>query len=269
VLPAEGPSTKQTVGNALINGKLRLAGLASPATDGNTRNELYLWHYFGDPSMSMWGGDPPVIWDPARFNAVYEAYSGPSIPDPPPYEVKVTLPAELNGRPIALLRGGEVIGKGTAGNGIGIVRAEFGDGSPKPGELQVAVEPADGPPVKVPVGGVPEPAPPPPTGPADTTLTQTCPADARFPDDATLRGRLSPAFAGAQIKVTWTKPGGRGSFDHTVPTDAQGNFSDTIHPQTEDPNNGGTWHVVSSYAGDAGHKAASGEPCAFEAINDG
>ena len=64
VLPGEGSLLKQRTGNALIRGKLRLAGLSPPATDGSTRNELYLWHYFGDPSMQMWGGDPiklPIV----------------------------------------------------------------------------------------------------------------------------------------------------------------------------------------------------------------
>ena len=41
------------MGDALIPGKLRLAGLSPPGSDGNTRNELYLWHYFGDPTMQM------------------------------------------------------------------------------------------------------------------------------------------------------------------------------------------------------------------------
>ena len=80
VLPSEGPATKQRMGDALINGKLRLAGLAPPSGpgisggDGNTRNELYLWHYFGDPSMQMWGGGhAPFVFNPELFKAVFLA----------------------------------------------------------------------------------------------------------------------------------------------------------------------------------------------------
>ena len=66
------------MGDALIRGKQRLAGIWAPSGpgitggDGNSRNELYLWHYFGDPSMQMWGGDPikfPTILD---FRAVFD-----------------------------------------------------------------------------------------------------------------------------------------------------------------------------------------------------
>ena len=67
VLPSEGPASKQRMGDALVHGKLRLAGLAPPSGpgivggDGNTRNELYLWHYFGDPTMQMWGGGHAAV----------------------------------------------------------------------------------------------------------------------------------------------------------------------------------------------------------------
>ena len=60
-----------------MSGKLRLAGLAPPSGpgiaggDGNTRAELYLWHYFGDPTMQMWGGGGnPIIFNPNLFKAI-------------------------------------------------------------------------------------------------------------------------------------------------------------------------------------------------------
>jgi hypothetical protein len=273
VLPSEGPATKQTVGNALINGKLRLAGLASPTTDGSTRQELYLWHYFGDPSMSMWGGDPPHIWDPGLFNAVFQkSYTGPPVPgDPPPYQVNVALPQELAGRPVALVRDGDTVGKAVAGKGSVSVPAAFGDGSPKPGDLSVVVEPADGPPVNVPVSGVPDPNPPPPP-PADTRLSQTCPShpetyfDVEDDGDFTVTGNLSPGFAGAKITLTYTTPAGNNppsrSFERSVTTDANGNWTDTIKPKVEESDNPrGDWKVKSRYDGDAGHKASATETC--------
>jgi hypothetical protein len=138
-----GPRDEAAHGDALINGKLRLAGLAPPAGDGNTRYEFYLWHYFGDPSMQMWGGgSPPILFDPATIKAIYKAK--PFNPgDPPPFEVNVTLPAQLAGQAISLLRNGQVIGKALAGDGGATIPASFGDGSVNPGELEVAFE-ADG-----------------------------------------------------------------------------------------------------------------------------
>ncbi|MCW2997118.1 MAG: peptidase gingipain [Solirubrobacterales bacterium] len=176
ILPGEGPPTKQRTGDALINGKLRLAGLAPPSRpgiaggDGSTRNELYLWHYFGDPSMQMWGGgNPPIVFDPAVFTAVYKSL--PPVPgDPAPYEVNVTLPAALAGQPISLLRNGQVIGKAFAGAGVATIPASFGDGSVKPGELEVAFEGDGAQPVKFPVKGVPEPQPE-PAKPADLVVS--------------------------------------------------------------------------------------------------
>jgi hypothetical protein len=272
VLPAEGPATKQRVGNALINGKLRLAGLASPATDGSTVDELFLWHYFGDPSMQMWGGDPPVIYLPAQFTARFEQYSGPPIPDPPPYEVRVTLPRELAGQPISLLRNGQVIGKAVAGDGVAAVRAAFGDGSVKPGDLEIAIEPDGGPAVKVPVEGVPapQPAPAPEPGPVDTQLTQQCaesPIDYR--DPMTTSGKLDPGFTGAKIVVKYTEPDEQTgeatgpTFEKTVTTDAGGNWSDTITPgqRPNESAKAGTWKVEARFEGDSGHKPSQGTAC--------
>jgi hypothetical protein len=154
VLPAEGPATAQRTGDALINGKLRLAGLSPPAGDGNTRAELYLWHYFGDPSMQMWGGGhPPFVFDPSLIKANYTAFvPGPTpIPDPPPYLVEVTFPAALIGQPISLLRNGEVIGKAVAGEGSATIPAAFGDGSVSPGDLMIAIDADGSPPISAPV----------------------------------------------------------------------------------------------------------------------
>jgi hypothetical protein len=179
VLPGEGPASKQRTGEALIHGKLRLAGLAPPSGpgiaggDGSTRNELYLWHYFGDPSMQMWGGGKlPIVFDRALFNAVYKEQPPTPVPGPK-FEVNVTLPKELAGQPISLLHNGQVIGKAFAGDGVVTIPASFGDGSVKPGELEVAVEGDGAQPVKVPVHGVPapKPPPPPPAPPADLIVS--------------------------------------------------------------------------------------------------
>ena len=138
VLAGEGPATKQRVGDALTHGKLRLAGLAPPSGpgiaggDGNTRSELYLWHYFGDPTMQMFGGgSAPIVFNPAIFKAVYKELPIPRPGDPPPFLVELTFPSNpaLTGQPISLLRNGEVIGKAIAGDGSVAVAATFNDGA--------------------------------------------------------------------------------------------------------------------------------------------
>ena len=252
VLPAEGPATKQRTGQALMNGKMRLAGLASPATDGDSRNELLLWHYFGDPSMQMWGGDPIHIWDVVSFSAVYASGGIPG--DPGPYHVNVQLPPGLNGQAISLLQDGQVIGKATAHDGQASVPADFDSDNKDVGDLKVAIDSIGSEPVTIPVSG-------------ETSLSQTCPDDVSFNSPATVRGKLSPGFANASITVTWTRPGGRGSFDHTVTTDAQGNWTDTISTGRDDPNgggNGGTWLVHATYGGDESHAGSSTRDCSFQ-----
>jgi hypothetical protein len=256
VLPSEGPATKQRMGDALINGKLRLAGIAPPASDGNTRAELYLWHYFGDPSMQMWGGgETPIAFNPARFKAIYKADLTPPGPDPgPKYGVQVTLPKELAGQSISLLRGGEVVGKALAGDGSVTIPASFGDGSVKPGELKVAVEGVGAQPVSVPVEGVP---------PAPTTLTQVCPAASVTDQPLTVTGTLSTAPAGSKVTVTFAyQPVLTRPAVHTVvkevSTDASGAWSASITPTANEP---GTWVVSSKYAGDSTYAGSEGGPC--------
>ncbi|MDX6679902.1 MAG: hypothetical protein QOE31_3954 [Solirubrobacteraceae bacterium] len=196
VLPAEGPATKQRMGDALNHGKMRLNGIA-PLPDGTTRQEFYLWHYYGDPSMQMWGGgNAPIVFNPALISAIYKP--GPiSIPDPPPYEVAVNLGQVLGnfaGQPISLLQNGQVVGKAfVGGDGTATIPASFGDGSVKPGELEVAFEGDGAQPVKVPVTGVPTPPPPPPPPPSKADLIVS------FLDPSTVivknqGGTATPAF---------------------------------------------------------------------------
>jgi hypothetical protein len=260
VLPSEGPSTKQRLGAALINGKLRLAGLSSPATDGATRNELYLWHLFGDPSMQMWGGGvDPIILAATQIKAIYlDEFPDPPPGGPPPYGVNVTLPQSFAGQSISLLRNGEVVGKAIiGGDGVATIPAEFGDDDPRAGELQVSFEPEGGAPISVPVDGVPQ----------TTTLTQTCPSSPQpLPGDGlTTSGTLSPAPAGATISIKYTRPN-QTTFTNTTTTDANGAWSDTINPDysTED----GTWKVQASYAGSSTHAASTAPECTVELFDN-
>ena len=261
VLGGEGPATQLRTGEALIHGKQRLQSIWN---DGATRNEFYLWHYYGDPSMQMWGGEPIDILDPSRFDAKYrpEFVFGPPRPDPPPYGVEVTLPAEFNGQAFSLLRNGDVIGKGTALNGKALLPAAFDNSQPKPGELQVAFEGDGARPVTIPVDGVP------PEGKTATQLTVSCPTGVANDGDATVRGTLSPAFAGAQVELTYTSPNGRsGSVTRTATTNGNGDWSNTFSTGAANDGqgggNGGVWTVSARYAGDSAREGSGPAECKF------
>jgi peptidase C25-like protein len=256
ILPSEGPALRQRTGNALIHGKLRLNGIA-PLPDGTTRSEFYLWHYFGDPTMQMWGARDPLVINPNLFTAVFKETIGPPPPDPPPYWVQVTLPPEFNGQAFSLLRQGVVIGKGIAAGGNVNIPASFADSPGTAGELEVALE-ADGYlPVKIPVNDEP---------PLTTSLSENCPADNQFNsnDLVTITGNLAGAPAGSTVDVTWVtpirnEPGGRTVVTHPT-TDAQGNWSTTLQSQSSE---WGNWQVSSKYAGGGGYAPSQSGTCTF------
>jgi hypothetical protein len=272
VLAGEGPATKQRVGDALTHGKLRLAGLAPPSGpgiaggDGNTRNELYLWHYFGDPTMQMFGGgSPPIVFNPNIFKATYKELPIPKPGDPPPYLVELTFPSNpaLTGQPISLLRNGEVIGKALAGDGSVLIAAEFNDGKPLPGELTVAFEADNAAPVQVGVDGVQQ---------APTTLTQNCPtANQQVPfgnsATVTMTGNLAGAPAGSAVAVSFKRPDRPGAGPPipgpttvvTATTDASGNWTASV--TTSDRLDIGTWQVSSAFAGTAQYAASAAAAC--------
>jgi hypothetical protein len=217
--------------------------------------------------MQMWGGEPESIVDPNRFAAVFkrDLVIGP-IPDPPPYGVEVTLPGEFNGQAFSLIRNGEVIGKGIAGDGRALVPAEFDNSQPKPGELQIAFEPDGARPITIPVNGVPPEQPP---GKTATQLTISCPtASVPSNQSATIGGSLSPAFAGAAVELTYTSPNGRsGSVTRTATTAANGDWTDTFDTgpanDGQGANTGGVWTVSARYAGDSAHEGSGPVDCKF------
>jgi Peptidase family C25/Propeptide_C25 len=269
VLPAEGPAEKQRVGDALVHGKNRLAGISPPTTDGNTRNELYLWHYFGDPSMQMWGGDPVGFPDLTKFRAVFrkDFFNGPPRPDPPPYSVVLTLPGEFNGQAASLIREGQVIGKAVVTGGQAAIPAHFGDAQPSDGDLRVAMEADGSVPVSVPVEGAP----------AKTTLSATCPGSPQGSEGPmTTSGKLEPGFAGAKVVLRYTPPSGTGQpFERTVTTDAKGNWSDSVVPSDDGSPNGrpgrgaGNWRIEPRFDGDAGHAGSAAQACTVTVVNVG
>ena len=265
VLPSEGPATKQRTGDALNWGKLRLNGIA-PLPNGTTRSEFYLWHYYGDPSMQMWGGgNAPIVINPALISAIFKAK--PFNPgDPPPFEVLVNLGQAIGGlagQPISLLQNGQVVGKAfLAADGTATIPASFGDGSVKPGELEVAFEGDGAQPVKVPVTSVPA---------TPTTLTQNCPSPVNFSGNGTtvsVSGTLGAVPAGSSVAVRFQHPP-RLVNDQQVPgpvetinatTNAQGQWSASSATTINRQDIGG-WTVSSSYAGTATLGASQAGPC--------
>lgn len=96
--------------------------------------------------------------------------------------------------------------------------------------------------------------------PVTMSLKPTCPAAYTLPNivsgTMTVGAALSPALAGATVKITYTRPGPQTTV-HTVTTDAGGNASDTLALQRQDDLTPRKIDIAFEYAGDAGHTAAS------------
>ncbi len=275
VLPGEGPASKQRLGDALVYGKVRLNSLKPAPADGNTTFEHRIWHLYGDPTMRMRGGGGKLVFDPSIFKIKFElvATETPTnpIPDPGPkrpgYQVVLEGLQAINGQTVALLKNGEVVGQGLVQNGKTEVLAIFGDGSVKPGDLQVVIDAAtDAPPVVLPVPVPDAPAPTTAPEPAATTLTQTAPTTTvQWGTPLTVTGHLEGAPEGSDVKVLFTfakdlqgvAPVPPKSSEVTVKTDAKGNYSASYATIRQDQ---GEWTVKSTYAGDATHKASESTP---------
>jgi peptidase C25-like protein len=254
ILPSEGPALRQRTGNALINGKLRLAGLAPPSGpgitggDGSTRNELYLWHYFGDPTMQMWGARDPRVFNPDQFSAVFQkTVQGPPS-DPPPYWVIVQLPAGLNGETVSLLRNGEVIGKAVVSGDSARIPAYLADGSKPSGQLQVSLEPDASPPVTIEVQNE-DPR-------AQTSITGDCSGGAGTNDPMFMSGTLSGAPLGSTVTVTYEHPSTETVHQETATTDSQGNYQTSYVGDMA-----GDWFITARYAGTDQYEPAQTAPC--------
>jgi hypothetical protein len=247
ILPSEGPALRQRTGNALIHGKLRLNGIA-PLPDGTTRSEFYLWHYFGDPTMQMWGAKDPLVVNPDLFTAVFKETIGPPPPDPPPYWVQVTLPPEFNGQGFSLLRNGQVVGKGIARGGTVNIPASLADGSAPSGQLKVALE-ADG---YVPVLIDVKEEPP----PKATSISGDCSGGGGTNDPMFMTGTLSGAPAGSVVTVTYEHPGSQTTEQVSTTTDAQGTYQTSFVG-----NRSGNWRITARYAGNDQYAPSETEPC--------
>ncbi|MEA2443709.1 MAG: hypothetical protein QOJ12_1001, partial [Thermoleophilales bacterium] len=252
LLPNFGSDTPtKRLGDILLSGK---AYMAAKNDGGAEYQEHYLYHLLGDPSGQMWSNDPVDI-DVTKINVNLIPIDVPN-PGGPVFKVVVDmggLPAVQN-TVVTLTRNGDAIGRGVVGAG-GSVEITPEVATPSDG-LKVEFE-ADGAlPDEKAVDGTPQPAP----GPANTSMAIHCPSDPSFGTPATVTGHLDPAFAGAPIKLTYTKPGRGGrSFENTVMTNASGDWTDT---QTFPRGDRGAWTVKATYAGDGSHNGSSAD-CGF------
>ena len=99
---------------------------------------------------------------------------------------------------------------------------------------------------------------PPPVKSASTTPI-ACPASANQRTTFQLTGAVSPPHPQSSVQVTWIPPGG-GSLLHTVSTDDQSNYADSLNA-----GDAGTWLVQAYWPGDADHQDSYSQICQFDA----
>jgi hypothetical protein len=114
-------------------------------------------------------------------------------------------------------------------------------------------------PRKVPRIPVPAPTPVPPIALLTiTTLTlDTCPANVASGKPIEVAGKLSPAQAGLDVKVTFSFPSAS-PVTQVVKTDAGGGWSASYTPG---PNDIGIWSTDAAFGGDSTHTASSAPRC--------
>ena len=199
---------------------------------------------------------------------VREARPGP---DPPPYQVNVTLPPELTGqtRQPAAQRRGHRQGRGRGGG-----RRR----SPRRSATALR-SPASSRSCWIPTAPSPSASrsrsrrtPPPP--PAATSMTQSCPPDGttNTSDDLTVTGTLSGAPAGSTVEVTFKNPSptrtpAASPLRHRAPSSCRRRPTPRAHgPASVDPNDDetGEWRVSSRFAGTSTHAPSSAGECAVQ-----
>ena len=270
--PSPAGATRR-LGDILVRGKQYMASQEGFEWHGagDTYVEHYLYHLLGDPTMQMWAA-PPVRFDPGRFRGLIERIEKFKIPQPgdPPFFVRFRIEEQFaNGAEVTVFRGDEAIGRGIVQDGatdiIPDVPFEEDD------KLTLSIQQDGALPAQEAVDNPPKQEQP-PAQPVDTQLTHSCPnpQNPSYTEEYTTTGRLTPAFAGAQVKLTYTRADDT-TFERTATTDANGNWSDTITPQQHDGPEPffefGTWKVRANYDGDSGHKASSSPDCSFQ-VND-
>jgi len=94
---------------------------------------------------------------------------------------------------------------------------------------------------------------------ARSTLTiSVSPTVINFGETVTVTGTLTPALAGVQITLTYTRPDGA-VVNRTVTTDASGSFTDTFKPDMD-----GVWKVKARWPGNVNYVSAVSDEVSFK-----
>jgi hypothetical protein len=250
-----GPETRR-LGDVLVRGKQYMATQEGFEWHGagDTYVEHYLYHLLGDPTMQMWA-DPPVRFDPERFRGSFREYIElDPTPEPgdPPFYIKFQFAGEplAIGSLVTVFRGAEAVGRGivgTDGEANIVPEVPIGDED----NLTLSLQ-QDG---AFPAQEAVEKR-------QATTLTFTEPTNSvsQSGNPNPFEGKLSPAFAGAQVRVVYTPSDPthpNGTMEHTVTTDAEGVWRDeasfTYYFNPNNPNNSNKWTAKAFYDGDSSH----------------
>jgi hypothetical protein len=207
----------------------------------------------GDPSMQMWAATP-MHFDPSKILSKWRDIA-PVKPGDPVFQVEVNFP-QGGGEPAApgavvtLFHDQDAIGRGVVGSDGNVTITP--DTKTDTNNLSVRVQ-QDG---ALPAQDNVERG----TAAQPTSLTLSGPATVKFDSPTGFKGHLDPAFAGAPVKVVYTRDSNGETIEHSVSTDANGDFTDTVTiPRAKR----GAWHAQATYAGDATHGASSSNNLAF------
>jgi hypothetical protein len=260
------------LGDVLILGKQFMAtqeGLDWHGA-GDTYVEHYLYHLLGDPSMQMWAAEPKQFVPP-RIDTRYIPIDVPR-PGDPEWKINIRFPIGGGDPPpfntvATLFSGSEAIGRGIVG------RDGFAEVVPEvkvdPKELSVKFNQDGTLPASDQVDGVPAPrtasstTPPPRPEKQQTSLTLSAPAQPGFPTANAFTGAISPAFAGASIRIEYTRNTRAAPTEtrtSTVPTEEEGTYSDS---PVWSANDVGQWQAQAFFDGDAGHQASASPVVTF------
>jgi hypothetical protein len=261
-----GPETRR-LGDVLIRGKQYMATQEGFEWHGagDTYVEHYLYHLLGDPTMQMWSA-PPVRFDPERFRGLVKRIEEIKIPQPgdPPFFVQFELNSELAaGTLVTVFRANEAIGRGIVG-GDGKVNiipdVPFQQGE----DLSLSLQQDGALPAQEAVEN-------PPPAKTTTSMTLDCATAVGHNQTMTTNGTLSPAFAGANVVLTYTRPNNGGAFERTVQTNANGAWTDSIVPaqQSGQASPVGPWKVKARYDGDASRNGSQTAECTVNVFDNG
>ena len=145
-----------------------------------------------------------------------------------------------------------MIGKAIAQAGKAEIPATFTDGPPPAGDLDVALDADDSPPVTIPVQDDDQRTP--------TTLTQACGQAGSTTSPMVVSGHLEGAPSGSTVTVTYVHQASQQTRVAQVTTDTTGDWRASATPG---PNGSGVWRATASYAGNDQYRPSQGDPCDF------